>query len=129
MGVSLSLFPILGLTTPLCFLAAAALRLNHPLIQVVNYLLYPVQIALMLPFYRAGEWLLGLPAVPLAPSDIAQLFESSGAAGFSIYGATILSGILVWSFLAPVAALVLFKLCLPALQSITKARQRRKKHA
>ncbi len=126
-GIAFSLFPIVGVTTLLCFLAAAALRLNHPIIQIVNYLFYPVQIALMLPFYRAGERILGLPAVPLAPAEIAKHFGSDWSASFSVYGATILSGILIWSFIAPAVALILFKLSLPTFRSIAKARKRRRK--
>src|SRR5258706_253132 len=60
LGALLSVFPILGATTLLCSLAAFALRLNQPIIQVINYLAYPLQIALLIPFYRAGERLLGL---------------------------------------------------------------------
>src|SRR5581483_10872024 len=65
LGLMLSVFPIIGATTLLCGLAAILLRLNQPIIQLINYFAYPLQIALLIPFYRAGERLLGLTPVPL----------------------------------------------------------------
>ena len=54
LGGVLGIFPILGATTLLCGIAGVWLRLNQPIIQLVNYLVYPLQIALLIPFYRAG---------------------------------------------------------------------------
>jgi uncharacterized protein (DUF2062 family) len=62
-GVFLGLLPILGLPTPLCALAAAVFRLNLALVQAANYSVYPLQIALVIPFYRLGEWIYLNPGV------------------------------------------------------------------
>jgi hypothetical protein len=39
--------------------AAVVLRLNFPALQLVNYLVYPLQILLLWPFARLGKWLFG----------------------------------------------------------------------
>jgi uncharacterized protein (DUF2062 family) len=57
MGATLGVFPVLGITTLLCTVAAFVFRLNLPAIQMVNYLVYPVQLALLAPFYSIGSWL------------------------------------------------------------------------
>ena len=57
LGIVLGVFPVFGGPTILCALAALCLRLNFPAIQCVNYLAYPLQIALILPFIRLGRWL------------------------------------------------------------------------
>jgi uncharacterized protein (DUF2062 family) len=62
-GVFLGLLPIFGLPTPLCVLAAGVFRLNLPLVQAANYSVYPLQIALVVPFYRLGEWLFVNPGI------------------------------------------------------------------
>lgn len=49
-GVACGLFPCLG-TWILCFTAAILLRLNQPIIQIVNQLLWPVHVLLAIPFY------------------------------------------------------------------------------
>jgi hypothetical protein len=46
----------------LCALAALVLRLNAPAVQAVNYLVYPLQVALFAPFMRLGRRLFQFPA-------------------------------------------------------------------
>jgi hypothetical protein len=57
LGFVLGVFPVLVCPTLLCALAALALRLNLPAIQAVNYLVYPLQLALVIPFVRLGDLL------------------------------------------------------------------------
>jgi uncharacterized protein (DUF2062 family) len=49
LGIVIGLVPILGVSTALCALAAVALRLTMPAIQLVNYLLTPLQLLLIIP--------------------------------------------------------------------------------
>ena len=62
-GALLGLMPLFGLPTPLCALVAGIFRLNLPLTQAGNYLVYPLQIALVIPFYKLGEWMYLSPGV------------------------------------------------------------------
>jgi len=66
LGVALGIFPVLGSTTLLCAIAALVLRLNLPAIQVVNYLVYPLQLILLAPFYGAGSWLFSDQRLPVS---------------------------------------------------------------
>lgn len=101
-GFTLGIFPILGATTALCALVGVAFRLNQPIIQLVNYLAYPAQIALLFPFYRAGEGLFGLAPVPLlSVTELAQRFADDIPQFFADYGLVALCGIAVWALLAP----------------------------
>ena len=61
-GLVLGTFPVYGCPTVLCLLAALALRLNAPALQLVNQLSSPLQLALLIPFARLGERILGTPA-------------------------------------------------------------------
>jgi len=47
-----------GIPTALCALLALALRLNLPVIQAANYVAWPLQLLLIVPFTRLGGWLL-----------------------------------------------------------------------
>jgi uncharacterized protein (DUF2062 family) len=58
-GLVLGVFPILGFPTVLCLLAAMALRLNFPALQLLNNISSPLQLAILLPLTRAGAWLSG----------------------------------------------------------------------
>ena len=75
-GVTFGVFPIMGLSIPLCFAAALLVRAPQPLTHAVNYAVYPLQIPLIFVFVRAGEWLLGAPNVSLAPSEILALAKA-----------------------------------------------------
>ena len=61
-GGALGLLPFLGTTTAACALAGRLARLNHLALQLTNYLLAPVQLLLIIPFVRLGEWLTGAAA-------------------------------------------------------------------
>lgn len=116
LGGVLGIFPILGATTLLCAAAGIRLRLNQPVIQLVNYLVYPVQLALLIPFYRAGERLFRAEPVPLA--DVAALTARFGEDPWRFvldYGAVAVYGMAVWALLAPPLVLLGYALTKPML--------------
>jgi uncharacterized protein (DUF2062 family) len=100
LGLSLSVFPILGSTTLLCLLAGIAFKLNQPLIQIANYLGYPLQILLLLPFYRAGEWL-GTPHLALSVPDLVERFKAGPWQFMLDFGLIALGGVGIWCLCAP----------------------------
>jgi uncharacterized protein (DUF2062 family) len=61
-GLVLGTFPVYGCPTVFCLLAAIALRLNAPALQLVNQLSSPLQLALLIPFARLGERIIASPA-------------------------------------------------------------------
>ena len=75
LGVMLGVFPVLGSTTALCALAAFAWQLSLPAIQIANYFVYPLQLALLIPFFRAGR--AALPRAPSTPFCAADLCDDS----------------------------------------------------
>jgi len=58
-GLVLGIFPIPGCPTLLCLAAAAGLRLNVAVLQLLNNVTGPLQLALLLPLERAGAWFCG----------------------------------------------------------------------
>jgi uncharacterized protein (DUF2062 family) len=60
LGAVLGVFPVLGVSTFLCGAAAAVWRLNFPALQLMNYVVYPLQIALLWPFANFGGALFGV---------------------------------------------------------------------
>lgn len=101
LGSTLGIFPIIGLTTLLCGLAAWRLKLNQPLIQLTNYLLYPLHLLLLLPFYRAGETLFRQPHVPIfSVADLMQRFSNDPMQFLMDYSMVGLYGVVVWCLIA-----------------------------
>ncbi len=123
LGAVLGVFPILGSTMLLCGLVALWLKLNQPIIQMVNYLAYPLQLILLLPLYRAGEALFRQPHVPIfSVTDLLVRFKAGPLQFMADYGLVALYGIAVWCLLAPLVAAVLYFSLLPLLRRLSKGK-------
>jgi hypothetical protein len=116
LGVALGVFPMLGTTTALCALVAFIWRLNLPAIQIVNYFVYPLQIALLLPFFRLGEKLFGAPHLPLSASQILATVHASFWDATRFLWTTIWHAALAWCLIAPVFVGLAYVLLVPLLQ-------------
>ena len=58
-GAIIGVFPILGIATVVCGGIAAFFRLNHPAIQLANYVVFPMQLVLFFPFLTLEETVTG----------------------------------------------------------------------
>jgi uncharacterized protein (DUF2062 family) len=120
LGVALGIFPVLGSTTLLCAIAALLLRLNLPAIQVVNYFVYPLQIALLIPFYRLGEKLFRANHLPLSVPQIYAMIRASTSNAVRALWTTTWHAIVVWCFVAPLCAAVVYLILTPALRRVAR---------
>ena len=120
LGAVLSIFPILGATTILCTLAAFTLKLNQPIIQLINYLAYPAQLALLIPFYRAGETLFGHPHIPLSITFLLARFRADPRQFLRDFGMIGVQGIAVWCLVAPLLATVIYFAVRPPLTALAR---------
>ena len=93
LGALLGIAPVLGTTIVTCTLAALAFRLNLVLIQLVNNLVYPLQLLLLIPFVQAGQRLFHQPPMPLSAGQIVDMVKHDfwgsivALAGFTFHGA------------------------------------------
>lgn len=120
LGFVLGIFPILGATSVLCAFAALALRLNQPVIQLVNFLVSALQLALILVFVRLGEWLVNAPPVSFSVPELMRRFQASPAQFMQDFGLTGLHGILAWLIVAPLLAMLIYHLLLPPLKKLAQ---------
>lgn len=108
-GVALGVLPLLWGTTFLCALAARMLKLNQVAMQTVNYLCYPLQLALLLPFCRLGLRLFPWgPAIP--PEFLSHLFHGDARGGASQLVVVTLKALGAWFIVAPLAAVAGYRL-------------------
>jgi hypothetical protein len=75
MGVVIGIFPVFGTTTILCFVIAISFRLNIPVIQLVNYLVAPLQLLFIIPFVKMGTILFRMNPFPYSIDQLAQLYR------------------------------------------------------
>ena len=116
LGVVLGVMPLIGASTTLCAVVALALGLNLPLIQLINYLVYPLQFVLLIPFVQTGQWLFREPPLPFSLTDIKHKIESGlWKAIVDLWGYT-LHGLVAWLILGGIAGLLIYAALLPLLR-------------
>jgi uncharacterized protein (DUF2062 family) len=120
LGFIFGLFPILGTTTALCLLAGLLLRLNQPIIQLVNWLAAPLQIPAIYAFVRVGEWLTHSPPISFSITALLLAFKASPLEFLKQYGSTGLRGVLAWLLIAPGIAALLYAIALPILTRMSR---------
>jgi hypothetical protein len=118
LGTTIGLIPILGVSTALCALVALLLKLNMPAIQLVNYLLTPVQLILIIPLLRFGEHLAGAPRFPVTLESGLALLSQGVIDAIRILGSAIAHATLGWLVIAPPLAFVLYRALEPVLRHL-----------
>ena len=109
-GVIIATFPMFGVTTVLCALVASALNLNQVVIQIANYVGYPLQFALFIPLIRLGEMMFGLAPVTIDLSEAGLMLWDQPLHFVRIYGMAIGSACLIWTLIVLPFIVVLNKL-------------------
>ena len=121
-GAGLSVFPIFGTTTMLCLIAGVTLRLNQPLLQLVNYLAYPLQLILIPVFIRLGEWLFRAPHLPFSFSQLSGRFHAAPMQFLGGFAVTLLHASAAWLLLVPLLGIIANWMLRPALRAIARPR-------
>lgn len=94
-GIVLGVFPMAGIPTVLCLVAAFVLRLNVAALQLLNSVASPLQLVLLFPLSRIGSYLFGGLSQP----------KASLAGGF---GAALLHAIAGWTLICIPLGVILY---------------------
>lgn len=108
LGLVIGSVPLLGVTSLLCALVAWAFRLNQPAMQAANFLAYPAQLALFVPFFHAGAKLFGAPAVAFSVEQLSAELSADVSGTVGRYAGANLRAVSAWAVIAPVVAVALF---------------------
>lgn len=121
LGASVAVIPILGVSTVTCALLALRLRLNMAAIQLVNYLLTPVQLLLIIPFLRFGERLAGAPRFRVTLESGLALLSLGVVNAVRVLWDAIVHAAVGWLVLAPLAAALLYAVFLLVFRRLAPA--------
>jgi uncharacterized protein (DUF2062 family) len=121
-GIMIGVFPVVGVTTVLCTIVAIIFRLNLPAIQLVNYLVYPLQFALLIPFFHFGDWLFGAEPLPFSAQELVALFKADFWGAVRQLWDTTLRAIAAWSLVCLPAVAALYFALTPLLKRLKIAR-------
>lgn len=122
-GLAIAVIPVVGTTTLLCTAAAIVLRLNQPLIQAINYLSFPLQLAFIVPYLRLGRALFGGAAFRLSAEELAAFVSSHPAEAVGALWRVTLQALGAWILTAPFIAAAVYFAVRPVLRAAAR-RQR-----
>jgi len=113
-GSALGTMPLLWGTSIICIVIAHIFKLNHVALQSVNYLLYPVQLALLVPFFKLGAWLFPW-GPPIPPHMFSTLLRNPGLFSLHTLGWITLKSLAAWLLTALPAAGLTYGMSLAAI--------------
>ncbi|MHB8800263.1 MAG: DUF2062 domain-containing protein [Thermoanaerobaculia bacterium] len=119
-GLAIAVIPVVGTTTLLCTTAAIALRLNQPLIQAINYLSFPLQLAFIVPYLKLGRLLFGGPAIRMSAEELAAFVTSRPGEAFEVLWRVTLQAVGAWALTAPLIAGAVFLAARPFLRAAAR---------
>ncbi len=107
-GATISCFPVLGSTTILCALFAHFFKVNHIAIQIANYVFYPLQFALLIPFFLMGNYIFGYEKMIFNIQDMLTHFQIDPVGFLQTYVGLALRACVAWLISAPIIGFVTY---------------------
>lgn len=125
LGLLIGINPVLGTTTVLCLALAMLLRLNVAVSQLVNHLLYPVQLLLLVPFLQLGSDLFHSEPLPFSARTLLEMARHDPLEFVHKIWRWELHAFLVWLALAVVLVPLIAVALTPLLKRVSARMQRR----
>jgi len=122
LGITLGIFPIMGSTSLVCFIAGYFLKLNQAILHLFKTLTYPLHLALILVFIRLGQHLNGVPPIKFSIPQMVIQFKDNPAQFARDFGLAAWYGIEAWAIAALVLIPVLRIISLPLLKKLMPAK-------
>lgn len=104
----ISIIPILGVSTFLITTISLKRKLNLPIMISLSYLIWPLQILLIIPFIRVGEFIFSVPRHHHTVDEIISSFQNSFFPTLSQLSFELLCGFGGWLFTAVPAAVGIY---------------------
>jgi uncharacterized protein (DUF2062 family) len=108
LGTVISVMPVMGVTTAVALAVSVVFRLNHVAMVAANYLAYPAQVLLFIPFFQAGAWLTGGPPIPFSFQQIQAELALGIWPTVVRYAGANARAMVAWGLIAPVATWLLY---------------------
>ncbi len=116
-GVTIGLFPVIGLSSVVCLLAAHIFRLNHSLVQGANWAVTSLALLLIIPFLRLSEFVLRVD--PLSLDDFTRTSLKWSTAATELWHG-LLHAVFGWLLCAPVIFIIIYTTTLLTMRRIRR---------
>jgi uncharacterized protein (DUF2062 family) len=125
-GVAAGINPLPGSTTIFCFALIFLFRLNIVAGQLANHLMYPLQIALLFPFIRGGEYLFHTGPLPIAIKDVLPMARLAPLQTTKLLWLWEWHALVAWAIFVTVLTPALALILTPVLRHTMAYREKRK---
>lgn len=115
-GSGVGIYPVLGVATPALTVIALLRKLNLAAIQLVSYLMSPLQLVLIIPFMRVGEWVVGAPKQPMTIEAGLEILADGVLPAIITLWDAIIHASIGWFLLGPAGIYVLYRILIPVLE-------------
>ncbi|MDC0584626.1 DUF2062 domain-containing protein [Bacteroidales bacterium] len=105
---TVAVIPIPFINTAILAVVALRMKLNLAFVQVMNFILFPLQIALFIPFMKLGQRLFHGPMVEVTFKEMSNMFKHDFTGTIMMIGYSQLLAIITWLLIGIVVYLVLF---------------------
>ena len=120
LGFAIGCIPLLGVTTGICALIAILLRLNMPAIQAANWVAMPLQVVLLIPFLRMGQWLFRGESSAFNPAQLLLQIEAAPWRSLLQMSGLFGHAVLAWMITAGPALVLMTVLLTPLMHRISR---------
>ena len=119
-------FPVFGLATYLCLLLTLIFKQNIIIVQVANWLAYPLQILLLIPLMKLGNSIITGDDLKITMHQVAAAFESGLMNGIREIGIISLYGVIAWAAVAIPSLFILYMLLLILFKNLKRIKFKRR---
>lgn len=118
-GTACSLFPFLGLTSSLNLIVGLWLRMNQPILQVLNQVLGPLHLVMILVYVRLGEWLWRAHDDHFTITEMLRVFREASFGEFlQRFGWAGIHAFSAWALTAPLLVAAVYYCLRPCLRGL-----------
>ncbi|MFK7849898.1 MAG: DUF2062 domain-containing protein [Akkermansiaceae bacterium] len=118
LGVVLGIFPIMGTTSLVTFIAGWLLKLNQPVLHLFNSIVYPLHLALILVFIRLGQAINGVERIKFSIPEMLNHFREDPTQFARDFGMAALYGIQAWALVSIILVPILYYVSIPLLKHL-----------
>jgi len=117
-GIVMGLFPIVGITSLLCIVTSFFFRLNQAMTQLFNWLVYPLQIILILPFFRLGSFLFHTEPITVTVRQVIDSYRADFWGTIHLLEEITLHAVVAWLIICIPIGVVLYLTFKPLLRKM-----------
>ena len=119
-GSAVAVFPLFGTTTLLCILVGIILRLNQPIILLVNGIMTPLHVVVIYVCLRLGAWLFGDNVAHLSFKGMNHMFWEDPRQFFALFGTAFWHAMVAWAIVTPFWVTLAYCVAMPTCKDIAR---------